>query len=417
MDKFTLDNLIKTHTITTNLQSNSTYTNHKFILVGDYMSGKTTLLSNLHINPPIYQPITSTIQPTEYNIQTTTITDLPGLITYPPQKTQELKEMYDKYLLQDNITIICTYPAGQPSIYSSPTISYILNNNLSFKTILVVTMMDIIILDYYKNTNLPFLNVIKSDQLGQKLIEIQHNYIKTAWSSIILADISNKIKKTHDKIKALKPLKIKSEEFINDLKQSSQIILNSEDIIKNVVNEENKCDCDKHYGLKRIVKSMRDGSDYHKLADIVCNMIDNLALKIESIKKKIKDCILFAIEELDRNIQYFEGVQVVVNHVDTYDFTTCFQFLQDAMYQFISEAAVNMDIINTCCLVVKMKMMFNILVVKQFVDSLHDIKIEEELVAGNEYSMEHIDLVMQKGEYWCDYKYILDVYRDIIIQQ
>jgi GTPase SAR1 family protein len=109
------------------------------------------------------------------------IVELPGLAIYPPELAASTKEEYDRWLREgrDNIIIICACPATISNIYSSPTVAYLLDKpDLIKKTIFVLTMVDKLVTTYENNIETIIIN-----HLDNKLFPFTNCIIKNHYDN------------------------------------------------------------------------------------------------------------------------------------------------------------------------------------------------------------------------------------------
>ena len=78
----------------------------------------------------------------EKNLPTFDFYDLPGIVSYPPEDAEKTRNITKKYLMENNLIILCVVPATTTRLTSCNSIALIQELNLEEKTILALTMAD-----------------------------------------------------------------------------------------------------------------------------------------------------------------------------------------------------------------------------------------------------------------------------------
>ena len=78
----------------------------------------------------------------EKNLPTFDFYDLPGIVSYPTKDAKKTRNITKKYLMENNLIVLCVVPATTTRLTSCNSIALIQELNLEKKTILALTMAD-----------------------------------------------------------------------------------------------------------------------------------------------------------------------------------------------------------------------------------------------------------------------------------
>jgi GTP-binding protein EngB required for normal cell division len=342
------------------------------------------------------------------DIPNISIIDLPGLTIYPQCQAESVKMQYDEYLLKNpNAIILCTSPITTSNIYSSITVAYLMNKNLTNQTILVLTMADKLVTTYEDTIDSVIVNslrnnnfyatiitaknhydnfesswfsknvtidveekctIIGSNNLMPQIDVMRNNYIRTDLVPILVANLKIRKDKNESKLSEMMPDKISSIKF-REIFQKSLINVFRIAVEKNL-----------------ILVTNAHATKASSLPHYVChfqaeNLINKLTEKLEqkmSIVKKIITNDIAAELKSNQIGHYKEGFAIICNHIDNYSFSSSFKLLKKTMNQYVSMEILSTNGINAkfdpTQIEIKLNKMYNSQVIYKFLKSIETIE-------------------------------------------